>query len=199
MVHLARSALTIVSAAIVVSCASVTPDLRPATQEPNPRIEYRDLSAATPVVRNSTGELRADTATDAPGMGDTRRPGAMGTRPPDPQTLPVFIDFANESATLDLTRVDFSALKTAEAKGRHFFVIGQSHGQSSVGVHTLAVKRAQAVARALANEGLDPTHIHTLASWSTAREAFAPSRGVQVLVLDLSSDPSAALLALQGS
>jgi hypothetical protein len=130
--------------------------------------------------------------------GDAGMRFGKGTSPEAVNQSPVFLDFANDSTTLDTTKVNFAQLREAASKGMHFFIVGQSHGASAVGVDTLAVRRAQAVAKALAANGIEASRLHTLASWSSESEPFAPSRGVQIFVLERSSDPSRALLALQG-
>lgn len=186
-------------AVVAASCAAL-PGERP-SNDPNPRIEYRPLIAAFPHLRES----RPATDDAVPAVirptyaGDTPVVASKGTRPLAETTTPVFIDFANESATLNPSQLDVARLKAEHDQGKHFFVIGQSHGLSAVGVQALAVKRAQAVARALLNAGMDSSRIHTLASWSQSRESFAPNKGVQIFVVDLGHDPSRALLALQGS
>lgn len=195
---LANSLVVGCTLAALTSCAGITKQVREIPAQ-NPRIEYRDLTVrelVTPAPTTANFRSTPLRASTSP-VGDTMTAAPSPSRPPAVSPPPIFVDFANESATLEPDHIDLNSLKTAFAKGLHFFVIGQSHGPSSVGVHTLAVQRAEGVARAMMAAGIDRSHIHTLGSWSANREPFAPTRGAQIFVLDASSDQSRALLALQ--
>lgn len=200
MHRLLRNAVFFAGALSTISCVNPPAATAPVGGS-NPRIEYRSLTAAARIRREPISDVPAEAPVvhRSEETGDTRGAASEGTRPPAPSSAPVFIDFANESATLNSSELDVAQLKAEHDLGKHFFVVGQSHGMSSVGVQTLAVKRAQSVSQALLNAGIDASRIHTLASWSQTRESFAPPRGVQIFVVEPGNEPSRALLALQGS
>jgi hypothetical protein len=108
----------------------------------------------------------------------------------------VFVDFANESTSLSEAQIPLEQLKAMAKPTTHFFVIGQSHGLSAIGTNRLASQRAEKVAAALRAASVDPSRVHMLASWSGTRQQFAPPRGVNIVVVEESSQQWNALLML---
>lgn len=100
------------------------------------------------------------------------------------------IEFGNESTV----PTNYGKLKpellSYLAEKNNIFLIGHSHGASSVGVDKLATMRANAVKYLLEGNGVPSEKIHTLAFWSDAGRSFAPVKGVQILAVDnLSKTP----------
>lgn len=97
------------------------------------------------------------------------------------KTIRHFVNFANESAKLDAIEQS-KLVKAADwlPKQYRFFVIGHSHGSSSVGVETLSQMRANAVADWLVDTGVDRGNIHTMSSWSKVDDEISPPKGVLV-------------------
>ena len=96
----------------------------------------------------------------------------------------ILIDFHNESFVIANYKSTIDNLVDFVGDEGEVFVVGHSHGISSVGVDKLAVKRSNAVRYALLDKGVDSKRIHTLASWSGKKEKYAPSKGVQVIKIN---------------
>lgn len=165
--------LILLSLFMVVACAT-QPEIN--DRPPNPRIVYRDLTKPMPVRYKVPQvpdilDLEEDPARISVGQPNTEPPGFM------PQ---VFIEFRNESFQL----YDVDALKgfiDTGNKESHIFLVGHSHGKSSVGTLRLASQRATVIKAALEKRGFK--NVYVMASWGAKGIGFAPSRGVHLYVV----------------
>jgi hypothetical protein len=177
---------------------------------PNARIIERDLLAVPEAIPSETTPAPASFKPSiiSPVVIQTASTneaieGGQSSTSPEASRHPVafddtfFVQFGNESADLDPSSLPTEKLRAQAEAGAHFFVIGQSHGASAVGTQRLSALRAERVAAALRDLSIDGSRIHTLAAWSTQKVSFAPSRGVNIVVVHEASPQWQALLALQ--
>jgi outer membrane protein OmpA-like peptidoglycan-associated protein len=157
--------------ALLAACSStVKKEPLPLTSESEERIIYRSLTQKpiTYVPVDTTHSVGVVTA-------DSRPANTTMVRVPD-----YYIQFSNESASLDL---DLNKNMPAIDGQAHYFVLGHSHGFTSVGNAKLAQLRTVAVANWLHQNGIAIDHIHMMASWSSVKELDFPVLGVQVYKL----------------
>jgi outer membrane protein OmpA-like peptidoglycan-associated protein len=108
-----------------------------------------------------------------------------------------FIPFGNESSRLDasLAASALNAIKTNINESNLVVIVGNSHGPSHIGTGILAQQRSDAVYWYFVKNGVDSKRIRRIASWDNTNVQHAPSRGVQVLIVN-NEDPAEIYLTL---
>lgn len=151
---------------LVIGCAAQTPKVQ---EYNNPRIIYRDLTQ--PLVSY------APETPQAPVLAEKKKPAdkVVGNKPIH------FVEFGNDSYN-SFDEHQLLAFASKTPVDSTILVLGHSHGNSAVGTRSLASKRAETVLRYLKGKGYE--NVLVMATWGGKIVPFAPSRGVQLYILD---------------
>ena len=99
---------------------------------------------------------------------------------PKNQNLIYFVKFSNESSRNFDQKALEGILKKAD-KDDKIFVLGHSHGNSSVGTIKLSTTRAEKIGNYLKEKGFK--NVFLMASWGKEPLPFFPDRGVQISIV----------------
>lgn len=90
-----------------------------------------------------------------------------------------FIEFSNESTTIR-NRGDLNDFLVKISPDDNVFVVGHSHGKSTVGNPKLAMGRVNVVEKILRKRGIK--NVYMMAAWGDEHLSFTPSKGVHIYV-----------------
>lgn len=103
------------------------------------------------------------------------------------------IEFINESAVIKNT-VSVANQIRSTLDGDKYLVVGHSHGKSSIGVETLASKRARFLSDVLKLAGIPKEDIFYISSFSDGGKKYDIPKGARVIALPSNLDQNVALL-----